>query len=93
MVAKMYCWATLVALLATSHNVRAARPFTDYVNMFIGTASTMLLLPPASVIRADGSLVKVQKASSPHEEIVSFLSLFKDWRMLGTSLVLSHFSS
>lgn len=35
----MYCWATLVALLATSHNVRAARPFTDYVNMFIGTAS------------------------------------------------------
>ena len=39
MVAKMYSWATLVVLLATSHNVRAARPFTDLVNMFIGTAS------------------------------------------------------
>ncbi|VDC04181.1 unnamed protein product [Peniophora sp. CBMAI 1063] len=50
--------------------------------MFVGTASTVLLLPPASIVRADGSLVKVQKASSPREEIMSFISLFKDWRML-----------
>ncbi|KZV77523.1 MFS general substrate transporter [Peniophora sp. CONT] len=50
--------------------------------MFAGTGSTMLLLPPASIIRADGSLVKVQSASSPREEIRSLLEVFKDWRML-----------
>lgn len=53
--------------------------------MFVGTASTLILLPPTSIIRADGSLVKVQKASSPREEIASFLALFKDWRMLALS--------
>ncbi|KAI0313212.1 major facilitator superfamily domain-containing protein [Amylostereum chailletii] len=50
--------------------------------MFIGTASTVLLAPPASIVRSDGTLVKVQAASSPKEEIRSFIRLFKDWRML-----------
>ena len=50
--------------------------------MLIGSASSVLLLPPASVVRSDGTLVQVQAASSPREEIRSFLALFKDWRML-----------
>jgi MFS family permease len=49
---------------------------------FIGMASVLLLLPPAMIIRPDGTLVKVQKASTPREEIASFVALFKDWRML-----------
>ncbi|KZV77526.1 MFS general substrate transporter [Peniophora sp. CONT] len=50
--------------------------------MLIGSASTILLLPPSSIIRADGTLVKVQEATSPREEIRTFFALFKDWRML-----------
>ncbi|KZV77525.1 MFS general substrate transporter [Peniophora sp. CONT] len=50
--------------------------------MLIGTTSSLLVLPPASIVRGDGSLVKVQNLSSPREEIRSFFALFKDWRML-----------
>lgn len=50
--------------------------------VFIGAASSQLVLPPAFIIRADGSLVKVQSQSSPREEIRSFFALITDWRML-----------
>ena len=50
--------------------------------MLIGSASAMLLLPSATIVRPDGSLVKVQEVSSPREELRSFFGLFKDWRML-----------
>lgn len=52
------------------------------VIMFVGTGSTLLLLPPAAIVRADGSLVKIQDVSSPREEIRSLLKVLKDWRML-----------
>ncbi|VDC05779.1 unnamed protein product [Peniophora sp. CBMAI 1063] len=55
------------------------------VIVFIGAGSATLLLPPASIIRADGSLVKVQTASSPREELRSLIRLFMDWRMLALS--------
>ncbi|VDB95440.1 unnamed protein product [Peniophora sp. CBMAI 1063] len=50
--------------------------------VFIGAASSQLVLSPASVVRADGSLVRVQTQTSPQEEIRSFFALIKDWRML-----------
>lgn len=51
--------------------------------IFIGIASAFLVLPPNRVVRADGTLVKLQKKSSVREEITGILALFKDWRMLG----------
>ncbi|KZV74367.1 MFS general substrate transporter [Peniophora sp. CONT] len=50
--------------------------------MFFGTALTVLLLPPTAVVRADGTVVEVQKVSSPLEEIVGILDVVKDWRIL-----------
>ena len=49
--------------------------------MFIGTASTTLLAPPGAVIRGDGSIVKVQKSTSPKRELVNMFNVLKDWRM------------
>ena len=63
------------------------------VIIFVGIASAWLILPPNRVIRSDGTIVKLEAASKPHEEVVGMLRLLKDWRMLGTSLVLSNFSS
>ena len=51
--------------------------------IFVGIASSFLVLPPNKVIRADGTIVKLEAASKPHEEAVGLLRLFKDWRMLG----------
>lgn len=53
------------------------------VIIFVGVASSFLILPPNKVIRSDGTIVKLEAASMPHEEIVGMARLFKDWRMLG----------
>ncbi|PIL26851.1 MFS general substrate transporter [Ganoderma sinense ZZ0214-1] len=50
--------------------------------IFIGVASSFLILPPNKVIREDGTIVKLDAASKPHEEVVGLFRLFKDWRML-----------
>ncbi|KAI0066654.1 hypothetical protein BV25DRAFT_1912702 [Artomyces pyxidatus] len=50
--------------------------------MFIGTASTMLTLPPHKVVRQDGTLVKLQAASTPRQEIRNLISVVKDRRMI-----------
>ncbi len=53
--------------------------------IFIGVASAFLILPPNKVIRADGTIVKLEAGSRPHEEVVGMFRLFKDWRLLGAS--------
>jgi hypothetical protein len=50
--------------------------------MFAGTASTLLILPPDAIIRADGTLVKVQASSSVREELTNFVKVLKDKRIL-----------
>lgn len=52
------------------------------VIIFCGIASSFLILPPHKVIRGDGTLVKLQPASSLHVELRGMLNLFKNWRML-----------
>lgn len=49
--------------------------------MFIGTASTTLLVPPGKVVRGDGSIVKVQASTSPKQELINMYIVLKDWRM------------
>ncbi|KZV67798.1 MFS general substrate transporter [Peniophora sp. CONT] len=51
--------------------------------MFIGTTSALLLLPPTTIIRGDGSLIELQHSpSSPREELRSLFMQLADWRML-----------
>lgn len=50
--------------------------------MFMGTASTLLILPPGAIVRADGTLVKVQASSSVREELANFVKVLKDKRIL-----------
>lgn len=50
--------------------------------MFAGTASTLLILPPEAIVRADGTLVKVQASSSVHEELSNFIKVLKDKRII-----------
>lgn len=50
--------------------------------MFIGTASTLLILPPESIVRADGTLVKVQASSTVREELRNFGKVLKDKRII-----------
>ncbi|KAI0360291.1 MFS general substrate transporter [Trametes cingulata] len=52
------------------------------VIIFIGVASSFLVLPPNRVIRSDGTIVKLEAVSKPHEEVVGMVRLLKDWRML-----------
>ncbi|KAJ3485966.1 hypothetical protein NLI96_g4585 [Meripilus lineatus] len=52
------------------------------VIIFIGIASAFLILPPNRVIRGDGTIVKLEAASHPREEIIGMGRLLKDWRML-----------
>ncbi|OBZ77667.1 hypothetical protein A0H81_02721 [Grifola frondosa] len=51
------------------------------VIIFVGIASSFLVLPPNRVIRADGTIVKLEAASAPHEEIIGMWNLLKDWRI------------
>ncbi|KAI9061564.1 MFS general substrate transporter [Trametes sanguinea] len=50
--------------------------------ILIGVASSFLVLPPNRVIRSDGTIVKLEAVSKPHEEVVGMIRLLKDWRML-----------
>ncbi|KAF8583564.1 MFS general substrate transporter [Ramaria rubella] len=52
------------------------------VIIFVGIASAFLVLGPNRVIRADGSLVKLQAKATVREEIQGIIRLFTDWRML-----------
>lgn len=54
--------------------------------IFIGIASAFLILPPNRVIRGDGTIVKLEAASHPREEIIGMGRLLKDWRMLGMKI-------
>ena len=50
--------------------------------MFLGTASTIFILPPSAIIREDGTLVKVEAASSVRKELQNFIKVVKDKRIL-----------
>jgi hypothetical protein len=50
--------------------------------MFIGTASTILILPPEAIIREDGTVVKVEESSSVRQELHSFVKVLKDKRII-----------
>ncbi|KAH9080271.1 MFS general substrate transporter [Lactarius deliciosus] len=50
--------------------------------MIIGTASTMLVLPPGAIIRADGTRVKVQASSTLRGELSNFIKVLKDKRII-----------
>jgi hypothetical protein len=52
------------------------------VIIFVGVASTWLLLPPNRVVRSDGTLVKLEVASHPKDELKNFVNVMKDWRMI-----------
>lgn len=52
------------------------------VIIFIGTASTALLVPPHRIVRPDGSIVKIEASSTPREEVTNFIRVLKDWRMI-----------
>ena len=56
-----------------------------FVIIFVGVASAFLLLPPNQVVRSDGTIVKLQAASRPHEELVGMWHTLKDWRIIGRS--------
>jgi MFS family permease len=50
--------------------------------IFCGIASSFLVLPPNRVIRSDGTIVKLEAASSLHQELVGLWERLKDWRIL-----------
>ncbi|CCM01346.1 uncharacterized protein FIBRA_03396 [Fibroporia radiculosa] len=52
------------------------------VIIFIGVASVVLILPPHLIVRGDGTLVKLEAASKPHEELVGMWKTLKNWRIL-----------
>jgi len=52
------------------------------VIMFFGTASTFFILPPSAIVRADGTLVKVQESTSVREELHNFIKVLKDKRII-----------
>jgi len=53
--------------------------------IFIGTASSFFVLGPNHIVRADGSLVKLQAKANVRDEVAGVLRVFTDWRMLGVS--------
>ncbi|KAH8992913.1 MFS general substrate transporter [Lactarius akahatsu] len=63
-------------------DVSTATYLAFIIIMFIGTASTILILPPGDIIRADGTLVKVQASSSVREELSNFVKVLKDKRII-----------
>jgi len=52
------------------------------VIIFFGVASAFLVLPPHHIIREDGTIVTLQAASKPHEEIVGMWRTLKNWRII-----------
>jgi hypothetical protein len=52
------------------------------VMMGIGACASFLLMPPAKVIRDDGTQVATVKARGFMEELKSNLEIFRDWKLL-----------
>jgi len=52
------------------------------VIIFCGIASAFLVLPPNRVIRSDGTIVKLEAASTVRAEITGIWERLKDWRIL-----------
>lgn len=50
--------------------------------MLTSIFSSWLLLPPHSVIRGDGTVVELEDAISPRQEMKELWALCKDWRMI-----------
>ncbi|KAF8517386.1 MFS general substrate transporter [Hysterangium stoloniferum] len=50
--------------------------------IFIGVASSFLVLGPHRIVRSDGTLVKVEARATVREEVRGTMRLFLDWRML-----------
>ncbi|KAF8530059.1 MFS general substrate transporter [Hysterangium stoloniferum] len=50
--------------------------------IFIGVASSFLVLGPNRVIRSDGTIVKLQARATVKEEVRGIIRVFLDWRML-----------
>lgn len=61
------------------------------VIVFFGIASAFMVLPPHKVIRADGTIVKLNDQSSISGELKGLWEHLKDWRILGTPLLLLHY--
>ncbi|KAI0297599.1 MFS general substrate transporter [Multifurca ochricompacta] len=78
------------AVIALAINIRSgklsavstATYLAFMIIMFIGTASTIFILPPSAIVRADGTLVKVQASSSVREELSNFVKVLKDKRII-----------
>lgn len=78
------------SVIALAINIRSGKLTAVSTSTYIaflaiilcGVVSSFLILPPNKVIRGDGTLVKLQAASSLGVEIRGMLNLFTDWRML-----------
>lgn len=57
--------------------------------IFFGIASAFAVLPPHQVIRADGTIVRVDDQSSIPQELKGLWERLKDWRILGASVHIS----
>lgn len=57
--------------------------------IFVGIASSFLVLPPNRVIRSDGTVVKIETVTKIREEFLGMVSLLKDWRTLGIHSLLN----
>lgn len=50
--------------------------------MLCAIAISWLVLPPRSVVRGDGTIVKISESLTPKQEAKEFFRMFKDWRMI-----------
>ena len=55
---------------------------TFMIIMLTAIATSWAVLPPQSVVRADGTIVKLSQSLTPLQEAKEFARMFKDWRML-----------
>ena len=56
------------------------------VIIFIGVASSFLVLPPNRVIRSDGTVVKLETTTKIRDEFSGMVRLLKDWKTIGRLL-------
>ncbi|GBE89260.1 MFS general substrate transporter [Sparassis latifolia] len=81
------------AVIALAINIRSGKlsavSTSTYIAflviIFVGIASAFLVLPPNQVVRGDGTIVKLEAASAPHEELIAMYRLCKDWRVIALS--------
>ncbi|KZZ94365.1 DUF895 domain protein [Moelleriella libera RCEF 2490] len=52
------------------------------VIMLTAIFTSWLVLPPEAVVRGDDTIVKPPETISPKQELVQFVGMFRDWRML-----------